>query len=343
MQALNRKIEQFRKKHGIAGLAVAVTNRTQTLYAAGFGTENAACPAQPETAHSLHRIASLTKLTTGLTILRLCEQGLLQLDTPVKAYVPWLALESKQATDRLTLRHLLSHRAGLPKEYTPEGPLDESALEPSLQSELPMAHLHGMPGEAAFLYSNLGIRLASLAAERVTQKRWSQLATELVLSPLGMQETAFYRQHLPLSVSLPHERDAQGRLQASSHIKENAARMAAGGLYSNAADLCKLARCLLNNAQNDAGVPIISPESFAQMCRAHGYYGASEGNDGYGLTMRLHTLGDRLLYGHFGSAPPYSSALYTHRESGLGAVLLLNSPAEPARDELITLLLDSFS
>ena len=337
-----KKLEHFRQKHGIAGFSVAVTDRERTLLATGVGVENIERPESFVSEHTLFRIASLTKITTGLTILRLCEQGVLDLDERVKTYVPWLSLASEQATEQITLRHLLSHTAGLPKEYTPEGPRDEAALEPSLQAELPVAVLHAAPGDGAFLYSNLGIRLASLCAERATGKKWSALASALVLAPLGMTETAFYREKLSLSVSLPHERLADGTLAVDYHIKENAARMAAGGLYSNASDLCALARCLLNNGKSDAGEQLVDEALMAQMRRPHGYYSKAEGGDAYGLCMRRHRLGDRVLYGHFGSAPPYSSALYTDPDSGLGVVALLNSPCEPARDELLQLLLDAF-
>ena len=338
MYNFEQTIEQWREKERVAGIALAITDRERVIYSRGFGVESTDRPAVPVTGKSMHRAASVTKIFSGITMLKLVDEGLLSLDEPVRTYVPWLTLEDEEAAARITLRHLLSHTAGLPKEYTPEGARDEAALGPTLRVELPAAKLVAKPGEGKYLYSNLGIRLASLCAERVTGKRFTELVEEAVLSPLGMQQTTFdLRVAATYPISVPHERDANGNPVPYRRIKENAARMAAGGLYSNAEDLCRMARCLLRGCKTEDGTPILRAETFAEMCRVHA---VPDDKYTYGLTMRMQALCGHTLYGHHGYAPPYSSGLFVDPLSGFGVAVMLNTDCTGLRDRIIELVFE---
>jgi len=330
MKFLDGKLDAVLKENKIAGMAVAVTDREKVIYAKGFGVDNAERPDIPADPGAMYRIASITKVVTGITILRLAEQGILDLDRPVREYVSWLRLSRPEALEQMTFRHLLSHTSGLPAEYSPEGPKEERALEQSLKDGLGDLELHSLPDEGVYLYSNWGIRLASYIAQLRTGKMYSELAKAYVLEPLGMDRTTFDLQvAATYPLSLPHEDTPEGNWKVLHRIPENAARLAAGGLYSNVFDVCKLARFLLNHGKSDSGQQLLSRESLNMMMKKHADRTPING-DGYGLTMMLRKYGDGYLYGHLGSAPPYALSVFADLASGYGVATLMNT----RRDEL---------
>ena len=92
-------LEKLCRDEKIAGMAVAVTNKKETLFADGFGVESIERPEVKVTKTSLFRIASITKIVTGMTLLSLVEEGKLSLDAPVKDILPWLTLADKETED----------------------------------------------------------------------------------------------------------------------------------------------------------------------------------------------------------------------------------------------------
>lgn len=327
MDSVRAFLNDTLKKEKIAGMAVAVTDRNRILFAEGFGVESIERPTVKVTPESLFRIASITKIVTGITLLSLAEEGKLSLTEPVKKILPWLTLSNKETEEQVTLGHLLSHTAGLPAEYTPEGPREESALESSLREGLKNLEIL-FPLGKGYQYSNWGIRLASLAAETVTGKKFTRLAAERVLIPLGMTMTTF---DLHVAATYPlclAHTEENGIFHVVHRIQENAARHAAGGLFSNATDLCRLARCLLNEGVCDDGTQILQKASVNEMKTVRG---KPENFDGYGITLFQHTDGGKQIFFHPGSAPPYASSLVIHPGSGLGVVTLMNTQRDSLR------------
>ena len=339
MDEMRTFLNELGEKEKIAGMAVAVTDRKGMIFAEGFGAESMERPEVKVTADSLFRIASITKVVTGMTVLSLVEEGKLSLAQPVKEILPWLTLRNKETEEGVTLGHLLSHTSGLPTEYTPDGYREESALEPSLRAGLGELDLL-FPLGKGYEYSNWGIRLASLVAETATGKQFTQLAQERVLTPLGMTRTT-YDLHVAAtySIALPH-REENGVFQVMHRLEENAARHAAGGLYSSAADLCRLARCLLNEGVGDDGTRILQKDSVEEMKTIRG---KPEHCEGYGITLFRNTVDDMQIFYHTGSAPPYATSFVIHPESGLGVVALMNTQRDSVRHSIPRTILNKLA
>ncbi len=316
MKKIKNILNEIFESNDIAGMSVAITDANKTLGVYNFGVESTLTKTAV-TNDSTFRIASITKIITGLTTMRLVESGKLSLDCPIGEYVEWL----KPPFSTLTLKSLLSHTAGLPKEYTPSGPKDESLLENSLKEELSKVDVCLVGNDKPYLYSNVGIRLVSLIIERVSGERYSKVAENLVLKPLKMTNTTFSLDEAKKqSLSLPHVKKEQGLVPVESW--ENAVRLGAGGLFSTSEQLCKLARLIINDGKNDDGEIIVNSNTMAKMLVPIAEKGMG---DFYGLTMMLHKFGDRLTYGHLGSAPPYYANLVCDKQSGYGVAVLINT------------------
>ena len=336
MEQIQKYLQDIVNTEKIVGMAVAVTDKKEILFAEGFGMESVERPQVSVTPNSLFRIASITKVVTGMTILSLVEENKLSLDSPIKTILPWLNLTDKDTENKVALGHLLSHTSGFPAEYTPDGPREESVLEQSLHEGLPELEMQFPLGEG-YLYSNWGIRLASLIAEKVTGERFTTLAQERVLKPLGMNRTTF---DLHIAATYPlclGHTEENGEFKVFHRIQENATRQAAGGLFSNATDLCRLARCLLNDGLNDNGIKVLQKSSVEEMKKVRAQTGTSAA---YGITLFQDRYKDSMIFYHPGSAPPYATSLMIHPESGLGIITLMNTQRDYLRRQIPEMILD---
>lgn len=345
MKNWDEKLQKLQQDNKIAGLSVAVTDKERLIYSGGFGNDSIERREVPASSKSLYRIASITKVVTGLTVMRLAEQGLLDLDKPIKEYVPWLTLSRPEAAEQMTLRHLLSHTSGLPVEYVPIGSRDEENLEKSLMEGLPELELKTLPADGVYLYSNWGLRLASYITQCVSGRLFSELADELVLRPLGMNYSTF---HLCVAAtypfSLPHELGEDGELKVVHRINENATRFGSGGLYSNVEDLCKLARFLLNEGKTDCGELLLKPESLNEMFKMR-VVDPNNPHLKYGLTMQQYSVpgSGQVFYGHLGNNTPYMGSLWIDRETGYGVATEYNTENFELRYKIPEMILAELS
>jgi CubicO group peptidase (beta-lactamase class C family) len=159
-------------QEGVPGVAVALIHEGEVVWADGFGVANSIA-AEAVTADTVFEVASISKVVTAYTALRLVEQGSLSLDEPVVTYLsePWLP--PSEYREQITLRHLASHSSGLSDQQLP---LDKSILF--------------KPG-SGFLYSGVGALYLQEVIEQVTGQPLDDVAHALVLEPLGMASSGF--------------------------------------------------------------------------------------------------------------------------------------------------------
>ncbi len=326
---IKNSIEKLIYKKNIAGLSVAVTDKEKIVFAKNFGVVNTETNTPFQSNSVEYRIASLTKIFTGLTILKLVEDKILNLDTPIINYIPYLNLTNKLTQNTVTLRHLLSHVSGLPKEYNPDGERDEIFLKQTTVEQISKLKLLSTIKEQKYCYSNWGIRLASLVAQEVTGKYFSTLVNNLIIRPLKMDKTTFDPLvALTYPTALPHIYE-DGELKVIHKINENATRYAAGGLFSNLEDLSKLARFILNKGKNDDGFQVLSANSINEMSLRK--VDCNESYYAYGLTNMFFERHGIKVQGHLGSHPPYATSLIIDNIQGYGIITLMNTYCENLR------------
>jgi hypothetical protein len=155
------------KESGIPGLAYGIVIDEEVVLAKGLGLRDVATSA-PVDVDTVFRIASMTKSFTALAILKLRDAGKLSLDDPVARYVPEVGTRQLPTSDSgpITIRHLLSHTAGLPED-NPQGDrvLDDArGLSAWLKAGVPFASATG----TEFEYSNLGFMILGSVVTRVS-------------------------------------------------------------------------------------------------------------------------------------------------------------------------------
>lgn len=156
----------------VPGLAIALIRNNQIVWTEGLGVTNR-FTGKPVSSQTVFKVASISKVITAYTALRLVEDGKLSIDKPVHTYLkkPWLP--PSILDDKITLRHLLSHSSGLGDDVIFKN--KRIAFEPGTD----------------FLYSGLGAEYVRELIEQVSEKPLGEVAREKVFKPLNMSGSSF--------------------------------------------------------------------------------------------------------------------------------------------------------
>ncbi|MFJ6541923.1 serine hydrolase domain-containing protein [Streptomyces sp. NPDC091385] len=264
-----------------------------------------------------YRIGSITKTFTAVLVMRLRDEGLLDLGDPLEKHLPGTG------AGEATIAELLAHTAGLAAESP--GPWWErtpGSLRPELSDVLgehPLLH----PVGRRFHYSNPGYTLLGALVEELRGAPWEQVLREEILEPLGLHRTSTQPQaphaggwavHPWADVMLPEPLEDLGRMAP------------AGQLWSTTGDLARFAVFL---AEGDDRV--LSAESVREMRTPAAPAESTDVADGaaYGLGMQIQHRGGRLLVGHSGSLPGFVANLVISVEDDVAAVVLANATSGP--------------
>jgi len=260
-----------------------------------------------------YRIGSLTKTFIAVLVMRLRDEGRLDLADPLGRH-----LDAGEAAGA-TIAQLLSHTAGLASE-TP-GPWWERSpgeLRPALADILsPAPH----PAGRLFHYSNPGYGLLGALVGQLRGHGWEEALRREILEPLGMARTT-------LAPEEPHARGFAVHPWADVMQLEPAdpaGLMApAGELWSTAEDLCRFAVFLL-----DGDDRVLPATTLAEMRAPASPPGDDAWDGGYGLGLQLFRHDGRMLHGHSGSMPGFLATLCVSSADGVGAITLANATSGP--------------
>ena len=233
-EAARESLERF----GIPGASVGVYHEGDEE-AAGFGVTSIEHPLEVD-AETLFQIGSITKTVTGTLTLRLVEQGELDLDAPIRRYLPALRLADDDVAERVTMRHLLTHTGGWFGDYFADPGRGDDALERILPelAELPQL----APLGQIWSYCNSGFYIAGRVIEVLTGRPFESAARELVLEPLGMSRSFFFSEEVLSHRFAVGHRDEDGQTIVARPWALARAASVAGGITSNVRDLLRYAR-----------------------------------------------------------------------------------------------------
>lgn len=325
-ERLEERINKEMAAAKVPGASLCVIHEHEVVYANGFGTTSVEDAGLPVTPQTLFRIGSTTKPLTATAMLRLVEQEQLDLDRPVKSYVPWFAMKDSDASAKVTVRHVMTHTSGLAVAAEHWGPRDPDGLERYVRDEIPGYDLVADPGEV-FQYSNPAIDVAGYVAEVVAGKPFTELMQELVFDPMEMGRTTLdplVAMTYPLAQS--HDVDAEGNLTVQHRFADHVGHYPAGFVMSTALDMSNFALMLL--AQGSfKGVQILQPESFDEMTTPQARTFMAP-RHAYGLMLMVGEYRGLRRLGHAGGISSFVHQFELMPDSGSAVILQCNRAGE---------------
>lgn len=338
MQGLDHQIEQFMKKWNIVGASVAVVKDERLIYSKGFGYADQEQELHVEPKH-LFRIASVSKLITAVSVMKLVEEGKVSLEDTVfgengiLSDERFLNIKDQNVYD-ITVRNLLNHTAGwtnkkgdpmfqnlkIAEEMKAELPLN---IEVITEYVLKNRTLDYKPGKKS-VYSNFGYALLGLIIEEVSQESYETYVTDHILNPLGI-----YDMHLGKSLvkdryenevhyyGLKGEREVLSSLGTGEKVPKyyggNSIETlgAAGGWVASPTELMKLVVAIDNFEMRE---DILSSESLQEMTKSSKWirpFGWT-GTDKNGFWWRTGTLSG-------------TSVLLKREQTGLSWIFIMNT------------------
>ncbi len=323
MAALRRSLGDLEAQlatWNVPGVQVAVVRDGVVLHADGLGrlAVDSAAKVGPRT---LFHHGSCCKAYTALLACLLADEGLLDLDAPIAVHVPELHLPDAGRASEITLRDLLSHRAGLSRHDL------TWILNPSWDREELLRRLEHLPLASGLRekmeYSNLGYALAGLVIERITGSTWDMQLRQRILEPLGMSRATTSQSDMraDADAASPHLLRNDTAVLATDRALTGAAP--AGGLMTSAEDA---ARWLLLQLAADPSLQA----SAVQATHDHQVDVPTQGGlphielTGYGLGWILAAYRGRNMVWHSGGIDGFSTQTILLPDQNIGVVVSAN-------------------
>ncbi|RPJ52017.1 MAG: class A beta-lactamase-related serine hydrolase, partial [Methanobacteriota archaeon] len=256
LQAVDSFLQAQVKANRLPGLAVAIVQGDEIIFAKGYGE---AVPGEPVTSQTQFYIGSVTKGFTALAIMQLVEQGKLELDAPVQKYLPWFKVADPAASGKITVRHLLNHTSGLGDAGDPNVSAYTSSLEEQVHL---LANVHPTaPVGSQFQYYNPNYRVLGLLIEQVSGQSYSDYMQSQVFEPLGMKKTTTDPAEA-LDLAQGYSRAFGFPLPRSQGYIPGA--ISSGYVISTAEDMARYLLAQIHNRQANSR-QMLAPESLAAM------------------------------------------------------------------------------
>ncbi len=316
-------IQKEMKKRKVIGLSIALVDDQHVVWAQGFGyadEENSV----PATSETIYRVGSISKLFTTAAVMQLVEQGRIEIDKPIQAYLPEFSIRTRfPNSDPITLRSLMTHHSGLPANFyegmwskTP-GPF--TGVLSRIRDEYA-----AYPPNFVFSYSNVGATLLGHVIEKTAGRDFSSCMDDSLLRPMGMAHSSFSSRLNMKPLSARGYRD--GKKADEPALRD----IPAGGLNSTVLDLSRFMQMVFARG-GSGGRQILKPETLTEMLRPQNSGVPLDLNFRVGLGWMLSSLGPMNIQNagpvahHGGTTLYYHSQLVILPEHKLGVVVLANS------------------
>ena len=313
------------------GAALVIVKDSQVIFQKGYGFRDASTGA-PVTLKTIFRIGSLSKGFAGVLAGVLVQQNVLRWEEKVRAHLPAFRLKDAQQSDRIQLRHLLSHTTGLP--YHAYTHLIEQGLDlpEIMKGYFPKSPVCGKEGEF-YAYQNAAFCIAGTLMQSVTGESYTELLKKRILNPAGMSQTSCSYEGIQSAPdkALPHVKSGNHWVtQPIERSYYNAVE--AGGINANIEDMGKWLLVLLghrpdiisNQALEEVFHPVVKTGKERKI--QGGWISREEAS--YAMGWRVLEHGGQTILYHGGFVNGFRGEIAMDRTAGIGVCLLFNGPTD---------------
>jgi len=325
---LDQYVQHTMKEWNIPGAAVAIVRNDSVIYAKGFGVRELGRPELVDE-RTIFAVGSNSKAFTAAGLEMLVDDGKMNLDAPVSAYIPDFRLSDPLASRDVTVRDLLTHRTGLARNelvwYGSVADRDEI-----------VRRLRYLPLESSFRtkfrYNNVAYMTAGQVLAHATDGTWDDFMKARIFVPLGMTATSTSIRELAgtSNVVTPHVETPQGIRPISWYNGDNVGP--AGSINSNVVDMAQWLRLQLAGGTHD-GRRIVSQRGIDEMRSAQAAIPLNRGTPmlfpgahflAIGLGLVTSDYAGKVLVEHTGEIDGMASAVAMVPEARFGVVVLTN-------------------
>lgn len=320
---LEERVAEAAQRLGVPGAAVGICAGGDEDYVY-HGVTSIEHPLEV-TAETLFQIGSTTKTYTATVMMMLAERGLVDLDAPVRTYVPELRLKDEEVARTVTVLQLLNHTAGWVGDIH-ENTGDGDDARERYMHVLATVDQKSKPGTVAS-YNNAAVNLAGLVIERVTGRTYEAVVKEMLLDPLGMESSYFFPGDvITRRFAVGHrKRDEQVRVARPWALPRSVAP--AGGIVSTAADQVRYARFHLGDGRTASGARLLDQGSLLRMRDATASLNGSALGDWVGISWLMRDVGGVRVVAHGGSTNGQQSSFDVVPERDFAITVLTNADA----------------
>lgn len=334
---MDQALKQVVEDGLIAGFAVSVFNKEDVLFAKGYGYQDLE-EEIPYTTVSRQIVASISKTTIGLSLMKCAELGLLALEDPVNDHLPFSIVNPYFPEDTITIRHLTNHTSSIKYSEVISGDYAFSKNDLSLE-EFGYHHVSpdgdwysegnfsNNPPGSSFEYTNIGAALAALIVEHASGMSFKEFTHQYLFEPLGLTEVSWYASETDSASASLYDFSMADSF--SSVGKQAIGIYPVRDLVASVADLTRLCQMVMSKGVYN-GQAILQEESVAELVAASlpkNIKGEDFSlNHGAFWIIDKNQLGvPKKVIGHSGGDDGIFSMMWYNPDTELGYILLSNT------------------
>jgi CubicO group peptidase (beta-lactamase class C family) len=302
----------------VPGLSIA-TWKDGEVQTAAFGLANTET-AQPVTPGTVFQIGSITKTFTATAIMQLVERWKLELEQPVARYLPGFRLGDADATESLTVRHLLTHTGGFWGDDFTDFGIGDDALQKAVNALAGIRQLT-RPGELWF-YCNAGFQVLGRLLEQAYQKPYEEVVRDRIFKPLEMERSTFWaHEAITFPAAVGYNTITTDEPETARPYAITRAMAAAGTIIGTPTDLLKFAAFHLGDGTAN-GRRLLSKTTIAAMQRPQ--VQAANMAPHWGIGWWIQDASGVTTFGHGGSTNGHRALLTVCPEQRFAVAILTN-------------------